>query len=74
MFEKLCDILEEFSGVSKDEMTLDSDILIDLSMNSIDVMEMVVVVEDTFSVSVPDRDIIKFRTIGDVVSYLEEII
>lgn len=72
MFEKLCEILEEFSEIPKEEMSMESDILNELGMNSIDIMGAVVEVEDNFSVEVPDRTISSFRTLGDIVRFLEK--
>lgn len=71
MFERLCKILEGFAEIKKEEMKPESDILNDLGMNSIDVMEAVVAVEDEFEVTVPDRMIPSFRTVGDIVGFLE---
>lgn len=71
MFGKLCEILEEFADISKEEMQLESDILNDLGMNSIDVMEAVVKVEEVFFINIPDRIISNFRKLEDVVNYLE---
>jgi len=72
MFDRLCAVLEEFTEIPKEEMTLESDILNDLGMNSIDMMEAVIAVEEEFSVSVPDRTISSFQTLKDIVVFLEK--
>ena len=72
MFEQICEILEGFSEIPKEEMKLESDILNDLGMNSIDIMEVVVAIEDEFQIEVPDRLISSFKTLGDIVEFIEK--
>lgn len=72
MFERLCEILEEYAEIPKEEMKPESDILNDLGMNSLDVMGAVVAVEEKFSVTVPDRVISSFKTLEDIVIFLEK--
>ena len=73
MFERLCAILEEFAEITREEMKPESHILNDLGMNSIDVVEAVVAVEEEFSVSVPDRMISSFQTLEDIMKFLEVV-
>lgn len=72
MFERLCEVLEEYASIPKEEMKPESDILNDLGMNSLDVIGAVVAVEEEFSVTVPDRVISLFKTLGDIVIFLEK--
>lgn len=72
MFERICEILEEFSEIPKEDMKLESDILNDLGMNSIDIMEVVVALEGEFEIEVPDRLISSFKTLGDIVEFIEK--
>lgn len=72
MFKRLCEILDEYAEIPKEEMKPESDILNDLEMNSLDVMGAVVAVEEEFSVTVPDRVISSFRTLGDIIVFLEK--
>lgn len=72
MFEKVCVILAEFTQLPISEMTMDSQLLNDLDMNSLDTVDAVVRFEEEFQTEVPDRVILELRTIGDIVRYLEE--
>lgn len=49
----------------------DLDIVNDLGADSLDVVEILVTVESTFGVDVPDEDIPSIRTVNDIVSYIE---
>ena len=44
----------------------------DLNMDSLDAVEVVMALEDAFDVTIPDEDAEKFRTIGDIVAYIEQ--
>ena len=49
-----------------------SDIVEDLEADSLDVVDLVMSMEDEFGVEVPDEVIENFKTVGDVVRYIEE--
>lgn len=72
MFERVCRILAEFTKVPVSNMTFDTLLLNDLDMNSLDTVEAVVRFEEEFRTEISDRVILEFRTIGDIVRYLEK--
>ena len=72
MFERVCTILTEFTQLPISEMTMDSQLLSDLDMNSLDTVDAVVRFEEEFQTEVPDRVILELRTIGDIVRYLKD--
>lgn len=43
-----------------------------LGMNSLVLVEMVCAIEDEFDIEIPNADILKFKTVKDVVEYLEK--
>jgi acyl carrier protein len=43
----------------------------DLGLNSLDAIELMFKVEEEFDLEIPDGDLQRFRTVGDLVSYLE---
>ncbi len=70
MFEKVCLILSEFSYLDAKDMRLESEIINDLELNSLEIMEAVVRFEEEFQIEIPDRKISSFRTIEDIVTFL----
>lgn len=70
MFEKVCGILSEFTDVDAGSMALDSELVGDLGINSLEIVEAVLRFENEFGVEIPDRVIGSFRVVGDVVRYL----
>jgi len=57
-------------GLSLSDVTPDANILDDLGADSLDVVEMVMAIEETFDIEIPDEDAEKMRTIGDVEIYV----
>lgn len=71
MLEKLTNIIYDQTGGSSAEITRDTVLLTDLGMNSFDLISLVCVVEDEFDIEIPDRVIGSFKTVGDVIDFLE---
>ncbi|MBR1507990.1 MAG: acyl carrier protein [Eubacterium sp.] len=72
MFEKTVEILGEFIDNDGEEITMDSALIDDLGLSSLDVINVVAAFEDEFDIDVPDRVLPTLRTVGDIVNYLEE--
>lgn len=70
--EKVIDIVSEQLGVPKEEVTRESSFVDDLKADSLDVVELVMEFEDEFSITIPDDDYEKIRTVGDAIDYIEE--
>jgi len=63
-------LIAEQLGVDAAEMTAEANILDDLGADSLDVVELVMAIEETFDIEIPDDDAEGIRTIGDVESYV----
>ncbi len=72
MFEKVCEVLSEFTDIEVSNMRLDTDLLNDLEINSLEIMEAVIRFEEEFKIEIPDRKISSFHTIGDIVNYIND--
>ncbi len=70
MFEKVCGIFSEFTDADVADMTLGSELLGELEINSLEIMEAVIQVEKELQIEVPERIIHSFRKIGDIVDYI----
>ena len=75
VLEKVCKVIA--SNVMMDEVDANSlsevtNLQEDLNMDSLDAVEVVMALEDAFDVTIPDEDAEKFRTIGDIVAYIEQ--
>ena len=71
-FEKLCDIIRK-ELMLDENLTLTKDTLFtELDCDSIDLVDIVMSIEDSFDIEIIDEDLEKFKSLGDVAAYLDE--
>jgi acyl carrier protein len=59
-------IIAELRSMRPDDIQESDDLLVDLGMDSLDIVEAVMEVEDQFEISVPDPNSQPMRTVGEV--------
>ena len=70
IFQTMRELVADHFEMEPDEITMDSD-LEDLGADSVDVVELVMSVEDTFEVGeTPEEVVATLKTVGDVVNYI----
>ena len=74
LFEKVRDILAEQLEIDPETITLDTNIVDDLDADSLDFVEMITSIEDEFNISIVDEKVGDFKTIRQVVEYLETLV
>jgi acyl carrier protein len=72
MLEKMKEIIAEQLSVEADGITMETSFKEDLGADSLDLFELVMALEDEYSVEIPSEDLEKLATVGDVVEYLKE--
>ena len=72
MLEKMKELIAEQLGVEKEEITENSSFKNDLGADSLDLFELVMALEDEYSVEIPSEDLEKMFTVGDVMMYLAD--
>lgn len=72
-FEKVRDMLAKQLNVPAESIKEDSKIVEDLKADSLDVVEMLMNLEDAYSVSIPDDEAVKIKTVGDVVETIDKL-
>ncbi|MCY3741539.1 MAG: acyl carrier protein [Candidatus Poribacteria bacterium] len=70
--ERLIEIIAEQLDVGEDNVTPDASFTDDLGADSLDIVELVMVLEEEFDIEIPDSDAEKIQTVQDAVSYLDE--
>ena len=70
-FEKICEILAERFSIEKDEIAPETSVVNDLGADSLDVVELMMALEDEFSISVPEDDAAAFTCVGDIAEYID---
>ena len=71
VFEKIKEILAEQLDADAEEMTMDTKIAEDLGADSLDAIDIVMTIEDRYSIEVPDEVIENMETVDDIVSFIE---
>ena len=72
MLEKMKEIISEQLSVDADTITENSNFKDDLAADSLDLFELVMALEDEYSVEIPAEDLQNLLTVGEVMNYLEE--
>lgn len=70
--EKLKQIFCDEFEVPEDEVTLDANLYSDIGLDSIDMADLVMSVEDEFFMELPDEALESINTVGDLVNYIDE--
>lgn len=71
MTEKLVEIFQKETGIKDLIINKDTVLRNDLKINSYDFVQIICAIEDEFDIEIPDRDLAKMITVGDVTDYIE---
>ena len=72
-FESIRDMIAEQLKVDPAKITPDSRLMEDLKADSANIMVMIMDMEDRFGITVEDDQIMKLKTVGDVVRYIASV-
>ncbi|MDD6432044.1 MAG: acyl carrier protein [Lactobacillaceae bacterium] len=72
IFDKVSEIVADHFDVDRAKITDELNLKTDLDADSIDFVEFVLELEDTFGSEIDDDDAEKLSTIGEVVDYIEQ--
>ena len=59
-------------GVDESKITEDSSFVDGLGLDSLDIVELIMVLEEEFDIEIPDKDAEKMKTVGDAIKYLNK--
>ena len=72
IFEKVKDLVAEQLDADADSIQESTSITDDLGADSLDVVDLVMAIEDEFSVEIPEDQVENIKTVGDIVKYIED--
>ena len=72
IFDKIKDIIIEQLQVEESDINMDTNLMKDLSADSLDAVEIIMAIEDEYGIEIPDEEAEKMQTVGDLVRYVEE--
>lgn len=71
IFEKVRDIIVENLSCDEEDVTMETNLADDLDADSLDAVELNMAIEDEFDVKIDDETLAGFKTVADIVNYLE---
>ena len=71
MLEAIKAILVKHLKIDPSTITESTNLQEDLGADSLDLVEIIMEFETKFGLEIPDEDILKFKTIGDAIEYIE---
>ena len=74
ILDKIKELVVDQTGVSADELDMDTSLMNDLEADSLDAVEIIMAIEEEFDIEIPDEEAEKFLTIRDMVEYLESTV
>lgn len=71
IFDEVKEILAEQLNVDINKIDITSNLADDLGADSLDAIDIVMTIEDRYSIEVPDEVIENMETVDDIVSFIE---
>ena len=74
IFDKVKETVVTCLGVSESDVKMESSFIDDLGADSLDIVDLIMNLEETFNIEIPDSDAEKVATVGDVVDYIKNLV
>ena len=74
VFEKMQEALAQKFDIEIDEITRDTDLMEDLEADSLDLVELITLLEEEYDISVEDDSVFEHTTIGAIADFIESLI
>ncbi len=71
-FEQVASMISEKFEMPLEEVTRETNIVEDLGADSLDIVDMLMMLEEQYNISIPDDVAQDMKTVGDVADYIEE--
>lgn len=72
VFDKIKEIIMEQLQVDESEITMDTNLMKDLSADSLDAVEIIMAIEDEYGIEIPDEEAESIQTVQDLVRFVED--
>ena len=70
VLDQIKEILKDTMDIDESKITLDAKLKEDLELDSLDSVELIMSAEE--EIEIPDEDVMNFKTVNDIVNYIEE--
>lgn len=70
--DRMKKIICDYTDLKPDAITEETNIRTDLSLNSLELVNLAVAIEDEFDVEIPDREALGLETVADAIAIIEK--
>ena len=70
-FDKVKEIIVDTLSCDEEKVTMEAVLTDDLGADSLDAVELNMALEEAFEISIPDEALAEFKTVSDIVTYIE---
>ena len=71
VFDKVKELIAEQLDADADSIVASANIQDDLGADSLDVVDLVMSIEESFDIEIPDEEVENIKTVGDIVKFIE---
>lgn len=71
VFEVVKNVIVEIKDIPEDQILMESKFDEDLEADSLDIVEMLMLLEEKFGIQIPEEDAETMKTVQNVVDYIE---
>jgi acyl carrier protein len=72
MKDKVIKLISDATKIDISKINLETSFVDDLNLDSLDIVELMMKMEDEFGVEIPEEDAEGLKTVKDIVGYLEK--
>jgi len=74
VFEKIQEVLSTQFEVDPEKIVRDTDVMTDLGADSLDLVELIMTLEDEYSITVTDESVYEHKTVGEIADFIESLL
>ncbi len=74
VYDKVRELLASQFEVELGKITADTDIVGDLGADSLDLVEMIMMLEEEFGIVITDESIYAYKTVGEITAFIENML
>lgn len=71
ILQEIRDLIAQRTTLSVDVITMQASLKDDLGLDSFDLAELAMELEDAFEVTILDEQLVRFQTVSDIVAFIE---
>ncbi len=70
--EEVIELIANVAEVDKESISLSSDLVLDVELESLDIVTLIAEFEKKYQVKIHDKDIKSLQTVEDIVNYIKD--